>query len=685
MHLRASGLALLSGLVAGCASSPRIAAAPVPAATVEPSARVEAIAGLLRLEDRREFDRESLAGYAAVAATPVRRRAALAIGRIRDPRGRDLLVHLLTDADTAVAATAAFSLGHLGDTLAVAPLAARLAAPGTRPTVASEAAAALGRLATVPARNALEGFLNLPRPGPASAVGEALLAIWRTPRGGDLAPILRWVRSADPELRWRATYALSRRADPRATATLLDLASDADARVRAFALRGLTAPLADSAGIGAPRAAARLQAAAQDPDPGVRVSALRALGTHRDSSSVAVLARAVGEPDPWIAVSAAEALGRLGSAAASAAPSLRTAADSPGSPSIRVAALSALARVAPEQAEPSAAAFAQSPIWRLRAAAAQAYGTVGSVDRPEIKLLIRDRDPRVAAAALDAAVSAAGESVAVLRTDLIDRLAASDPFVRTAALNGLAILKDPATLPLLLDAYARAEADTVNDAQLAAINALGALQETGTGAATGFVARFRRSSDYLVRQRAAEALGPAVLSTWGEPFPVETGRELADYRRIAERWIAPRLAGAAPPRIRIETDSGQIELALFAADAPMTVDNFVRLAESGFFDGQEWPRVVANFVIQGGDPRGDTNGGPGYAIRDEINRNRYAPGALGMALSGPDTGGSQWFITHSPQPHLDGGYTVFGQTVSGTETARKLQVGDRIHRIVVLP
>jgi cyclophilin family peptidyl-prolyl cis-trans isomerase len=113
------------------------------------------------------------------------------------------------------------------------------------------------------------------------------------------------------------------------------------------------------------------------------------------------------------------------------------------------------------------------------------------------------------------------------------------------------------------------------------------------------------------------------------------------------------------------------------------VENLLRLAEHGYFDGQEWPRMVPNFVLQGGDPRGDTSGGPGYAIRDEINRERYLRGTLGMALSGPDTGGSQFFIAHSPQPHLDGTYTVFGRVVAGMDVVDRLLVGDRILQAVV--
>ena len=109
------------------------------------------------------------------------------------------------------------------------------------------------------------------------------------------------------------------------------------------------------------------------------------------------------------------------------------------------------------------------------------------------------------------------------------------------------------------------------------------------------------------------------------------------------------------------TDKGAFTIELLPDDAPLNVDNFVELARKKFFDRVAFHRVVPNFVIQGGDPRGDGNGGPGYQIRCEINTVPYARGAVGMALSGKDTGGSQWFVTHSPQPHLDGGYTVFGK------------------------
>ena len=122
-------------------------------------------------------------------------------------------------------------------------------------------------------------------------------------------------------------------------------------------------------------------------------------------------------------------------------------------------------------------------------------------------------------------------------------------------------------------------------------------------------------------------------------------------------------------------------LALLPQDAPMTAWNFAQLAKAKYFDNTSFMRVVPNFVIQGGDPRNDMNGGPGYAIRDEINLQKYTRGAVGMALSGADTGGSQFFITHSPQPHLDAKYTVFGHVVNGMEVVDRLQQLDVIERI----
>jgi cyclophilin family peptidyl-prolyl cis-trans isomerase len=153
-----------------------------------------------------------------------------------------------------------------------------------------------------------------------------------------------------------------------------------------------------------------------------------------------------------------------------------------------------------------------------------------------------------------------------------------------------------------------------------------------------------------------------------------TGKSVADYAAL--------LAGARRPwAATIETVRGAFTVRFAGDAAPLTVMNFVALAGKGYFDGAPIHRVVPNFVVQDGDPSGTGNGGPGYEIRDELNTIPYLAGTVGMALAGPDTGGSQWFVAQAPQPHLDGGYTVFGSVVAGMDVVLRVEQGDRIVRM----
>jgi cyclophilin family peptidyl-prolyl cis-trans isomerase len=161
-------------------------------------------------------------------------------------------------------------------------------------------------------------------------------------------------------------------------------------------------------------------------------------------------------------------------------------------------------------------------------------------------------------------------------------------------------------------------------------------------------------------------------------------REQAWYLAIVRDVVAPTLSGR-PAHARIISSRGTVTLELLGEDAPLTVANFERLARSGYYRDVTFHRVVPNFVAQDGDPRGDGNGGPGYAIRDELNVRRYSRGAVGMALSGPDTGGSQYFLTLSAQPHLDARYTIFARVVGGESVMDALVQGDAIHDIVITP
>ncbi len=157
---------------------------------------------------------------------------------------------------------------------------------------------------------------------------------------------------------------------------------------------------------------------------------------------------------------------------------------------------------------------------------------------------------------------------------------------------------------------------------------------------------------------------------------------------MAKQWQSPpdmQIDSKKSYAVSMETNKGAIEIELFADAAPVTVNNFVFLAREGFYDGVTFHRVIPNFVIQGGDPTGTGRGGPGYRFQDEFDGNphKHGTGYLSMANAGPGTNGSQFFITHSPQPHLDGRHTVFGKVTSGMDVVNSIKQGDQMTKVTV--
>jgi peptidyl-prolyl cis-trans isomerase B (cyclophilin B) len=153
-----------------------------------------------------------------------------------------------------------------------------------------------------------------------------------------------------------------------------------------------------------------------------------------------------------------------------------------------------------------------------------------------------------------------------------------------------------------------------------------------------------------------------------------------------QRWDSPpemQIDTSKAYMAEIETNKGIVELELYSEHAPKTVNNFVFLAREGFYDGVSFHRVISNFMIQGGDPTGTGSGGPGYSFEDEVEENplKHERGVISMANAGPNTNGSQFFITHSPQPHLNRKHTVFGKVVSSQDIIDSIRQGDIIERI----
>jgi cyclophilin family peptidyl-prolyl cis-trans isomerase len=242
----------------------------------------------------------------------------------------------------------------------------------------------------------------------------------------------------------------------------------------------------------------------------------------------------------------------------------------------------------------------------------------------------------------------------------------------------------PSYLDVLVRSYEIGQGDPIPDAKIAVVKALGGIAALGSMQALAvedlFVRQNPTCDDYLVR-RAAENYLPVAAQRWGPAFPAVTGRSIDDYRDIARRLLVPAARGQPLPAITIESDRGDIVVSLYAAEAPLTVNAVLELVDRGYFDGGAWHRVVPNFVVQDGDPRGDGWGGPGFAVRDEVNRRRFVSGSVGLALSGAETGGSQFFITLDREPHLDGTFTVFGSIETGMEIVSRTTRGDGIRTI----
>jgi cyclophilin family peptidyl-prolyl cis-trans isomerase/HEAT repeat protein len=682
-------------LLAACGGPPPPAPVPQRQQHILSGNEIEAIATILQLEDRRQFDEALLRGFLASRTPEVRRRAAVAAGRIGDPAAVPLLLHVLAnDARPAVRADAAFALGLLPDTSATVIAALRAAAPPAwapvreeETNVVVEVVASLGRLGSDAARAEVTDALRRVHPAPNEhsrrIAAEALLNLWRFPPGaGRSFWAIRFLDHPDPGLRWPAALALVRIGDVEATTRLESALQDPDPRVRALAARGLTAGRADSAGI-SDAALQGLAALVGDRDPQVRINTLRTLAGYGPRAPVDAIAASLRDRDPNVAVTAATTLASLGQDAGDALPA---AADDQALPlAARAAALEGLARLHPDQALPVLERWAAGA-WEQRYAAARTAPALGwPRAEPLLRRLIADSDPRVAVAATDAAgglaapSGAAATAPAGLRDILLTAVRATDPRQRAAALRALATVTQPGDLDLLLQAFAAATGEPGGQATaIAAVHALGALQRRGTPAAAAFFDRFPRQDDRWVARAVAETLGPG----WG-PAPAAGVEDLGYYRDLVQRYVAPPLAGEGRPVAIVSTAGGEIRIELLAEEAPLTVHNFVRLAEERFFDQGVWHRVVPSFVLQDGAPAGDPGGGPGWALRDEVNRVRYLRGVAGMAHSGPNTAGSQWFITYSPQPHLDGGYTVFGRVIAGQNVMDRVVQGDPVNSIRV--
>jgi cyclophilin family peptidyl-prolyl cis-trans isomerase len=689
---------------------------------------------IVRAEDERRYDK-TLENLLLNPDEKIRARAAFAVGRIGDERSIPALVNLLNDdSSDAVRASAAFGIGEIESAKG---------ADAVLKTLKNEKNSAEVRARSIEAAGKIAGGLLAGDKKKSEELGAAILdgiefearqpkpdrrlillgltAILRArPARGD-SVAAKFLTHPDAQVRADAANTLARLRSKNHNEPLRAmLLEDADAVARANAARVL--------GIAEDKTALTplIRAATGDEDSRVRVSAIRALGSLKDEKAVAPLldygnrlldayqaakAKNANPAQKNELLEIATTLGRL-LPKSNDQRALRfllkfRELDKFQSPETEIA----FARVAPEKyvAEFQAKNSGYAD-WRIASAYAQALSDLATLENVELRLsAARALTSYVGGMATGVRARYTGEmtkslpdlirALAAFKPDNLDKILRSmldnpDIFVRaaTAEIMGdrplteenFKALESAFVKALLTDHY-------YNDAQLAIMDALFKLDRKR---AIANLLLALNSRDYIVRKKAFELLrtdalekaraAPAMLGIASDTgkervLPYSFGSRLgqilntqADYTRAVSRKNG--LVKAV-----VTTEKGAFTIDFFPEDAPLAVDNFIKLARRGFYNNVSIHRVVPNFVMQDGDPRGDGNGGPGWQIRCEINTIPYERGMVGMALSGKDTGGSQWFVTHSQQPHLDGGYTVFGRVnEADMKIVDSLARGDKI-------
>ena len=666
---------------------------------------------IVRAEDERRYD-QTLEDLMKNGDEKIRVRAALAAGRIGDERAIPVLTALLEKDTDAVRQMAAFALGEIESAKAADAILKNLQAASTTDTVRARLAEAAGKIAAANSKDtkaielgdAILDVLDAEAAKPKANRLTVLLGLTATlrarPEEGDFVAA-KFLTNIDPRIRADAANTLTRLRTKNYNDQLRTmLLADEDATARANAARALGAAEDKNA------FELLLEAAVEDEDSRVRVSAIRSLGSLKDKRAADKLlergetlltdykkskSAAPNEKNELLEI--ATTLGRI----------------LPNSDNEKIIIfLNELyksdkyssSEIATGMTQISPVGFANSgqgigdlvlTDWQVLQGFVQALGLTSNLTENELNKKIKNESVINLKSLLDEGLGRRNTNrftdakmnyaiPELLRAYTGFKANDTDKYLRDYVNHKDLILRATAAellgeqtatkenVEALKTAFAQSLSTDKNydDAQLAILSALVKLDKAQAASSLKLALD---APDYLVRRHAANLIRENDLS---KEFPnaerqvetvklydAKTGTKLgqilntqADYVRAVSRKNAKAI---------LTTEKGTFTIEFFPEDAPLTVDNFINLAKANYFNGLAIHRVVPNFVMQDGDPRGDGNGGPGYSIRCEINMREYERGAVGMALSGKDTGGSQWFVTHSAQPHLDGGYTVFGR------------------------
>lgn len=598
----------------------------------------------------------------------VRARAALAMGRIGSEFYRPTLYQYLYDSVPEAAEAKFFAAGIAGDSTFIDTLLALAAGSGPARDAALEAA---GRLADSTRAADLANFMN---DSSAAIVSAAIMALWRSDSWSETDRIVEIGRSTENrQIKQTALYALARGGRIEGREFFREMVSD--------------------------------------PDPEYRLLAYSGLGRACDTSSVRLIATGLNDSDERVVAAALMALGRLGDKGLDFITDwlpenevkirsfdeklLTLAIELIGDKNYKKG-LSVLENIYRKETRPNPQASAVKALLQLGAPLSlideilvewQTWHKVklaeglafinSSAARARLTPLLNDPAPLVRVTALNSLVDIDSlKAEPFIRRCLND----SDYVVAAVAIDLAAGLNLTALIEPITARYLDNTGQLSDDylrSMLDAFRGFGRIAEYDS-LMTASLEKALDNQWFIIRREAANILK--------DTYEIDRmdlaghARSLIEKRNYQETYHRYE----TNPKAQIETDRGKIIIELLYNKAPLTVNNFIALAESGFYDNLIFHRVIPTFVIQDGCPRGNGWGGPDHHLVSEFNRVSYTTGTVGMAHSGKDTGGSQYFITLAPQPHLDGRYTAFGKVIEGMDIARAVVRGDSIQSIKII-
>jgi len=629
------------------------------------------------LENERKLEAEpdiKLSSFFKLKDPNIRSRATLAAGRIGNPVILPALQPLMKDSSADVRAELAFALGQIRSRKGL-PVAIALLKDSDQ-NVQRLAIEALGKIGALESVSEILPFLNHQQP---EIREQAALALALIKDRNTTEILMNKAKQEDPA-QWSYVYALYRLADRRAIPVLhevlahpSDSPSTGDPSSVLFALKAfwtLKEPLTD----------AEYKTLLQHSDQRVRQNALDVAAASGKNNACNAIQDAMAAANLNTKSKSVETMGTLGCGTIDQRFKLLSDPDV----TVRAAAIQLIPKQEKDELLPIFQRAVGDDSWIVRERAARAIPGMGR-DYALILLqkLMADQDSAVRLAAIESL----GEYMPQASEMLEPLLKSADFAIRATAADILSKTGNPEYIPALIDAYAMSTNPVEIEGRASILDSLALYHDSRVISA---LTTALNDPEYTVRQRAIEALkkvNGTDLYQDGVIRPIDDFLFPAAADKVSTEVQSkyPADFGKSVPDFlaEMQLEKGTVVIRLLGKEAPLHVLNFKNLAEKKVFDGLRIHRVVPNFVIQGGDPRGDGWGSAGTILHDQMNHLVYKRGSVGMPLAGKDTGGSQFFITMSRQPHLDGNYTIFGEVVSGMEFVDSTEIGDVIRSIKI--